>query len=357
MLDEPWTNHLPVTDQALTDPTLFLSTLPYQIGFLPTAGQAVLTCRRAGVFAETKVVNLDHDTEKVLTEYAQRFHRDNADPAIALTVVAEDHHGPTSAADVLDRLVAALRRVGTDPVAACRVASITEGAVWTSAAGRTGVLVDPRDTPAGMAADIHGYTFHADAQALEAIVAPDPDEVVRRRADALGQLHWAEGLTLVAADSGGPSPSRRRYDLAMKHLMAAIDPTPPLCEGEIVDLAAALADWRVRDKLMGHVHDRDLRNAGARLFGELTRACPTPVVADVACLLAWYSLWRGDRALTLRALARAEDAVPNHLLTELLSEAARSDSGLKRFDHIVGIARDVDLDRWPVVVGLPHYDR
>lgn len=175
-----------------------------------------------------------------------------------------------------------------------------------------GVLPDPGDTALAAAVTESGLITYERREDIEAALAPDPPDVLARRSERLNHL----------TDTAEPGIDTVRAGLAaVRAAMAAAATTPPaLSDDDVVRLAGALADHRIRDTCLDFDELPDVA-AAERLWTALARATPIPERAEAACLLAFSAYARGDGALAGIALTAAEAADPGHRLSGLLRSA------------------------------------
>jgi outer membrane biosynthesis protein TonB len=136
----------------------------------------------------------------------------------------------------------------------------------------------------------------------------------------------ADGDEPVEAESDQPEPSvdsdrtRARLDAVRAAIAAAVATPPTLSDADVIRLAKALSDHRIRDTCLDFDELPDVA-AAERLWTALARATPPPEGAEPACLLAFSAYARGDGVLAGIALTRAEAADPGHRLSSLLRSA------------------------------------
>jgi hypothetical protein len=227
--------------------------------------------------------------------------------------------------------------------------------LWTpdTAAGRrwrcydesdcTGVLPDPAGTASAAIITQGGMITYDSRQAIIATLAPEPDDVLARRSAILDHTAEATEAGAIQPDDptitptentrpGHPVPGRSSppgkcddhiramFGSVQAALAAAVASPPTLSDDEVIRLARALSDHRVRDMCMDF--DRLLDVAAAeRLWTALARAIPAPQRAEPACLLAFFAYARGDGVLAGIAVGQAQKANPEHRLANLLRSA------------------------------------
>jgi uncharacterized protein DUF4192 len=194
-------------------------------------------------------------------------------------------------------------------------------AVWVPApnAGETwhcyddhdcaGPVLDPRTAPFASAATPPGPPPFASRAAMAAQLAPDPEDVLARRAELIAEQGHARTVEQHGAD----------LRTALSRAAACPDP-PELDEPVIARLGAALACPEAREECYAAMISTDPA-AAERLWRVLTRALPPPVRGEAACLLAMHAYLRGDGVLAGMALDVANDVRPGHRLAWLLRRA------------------------------------
>jgi hypothetical protein len=237
----------------------------------------------------------------------------------------------------------------------------------------TGVLPDPAGTELATVIADAGLVTYDRREDIVATLEPEPDDVLARRSASLDRLTDAtepgttepdgkpteESSTAttesaeptdpelvettpsdspspddVAADGGEPAeaesdqsvpstdsdPTRAKLDAVRAAIAAAVATPPTLSDEEVIRLARALSDHRIRDTCLDFDELPDVA-AAERLWTALAKATPAPEGAEPACLLAFSAYARGDGVLAGIALTRAETADPGHRLSSLLRSA------------------------------------
>jgi hypothetical protein len=192
----------------------------------------------------------------------------------------------------------------------------------------TGVLSDPGDTDLAAVAAEAGHVTYDKREDIEATLLPEPDDVLARRSASLETTSARTGPNTVdAAGSVGtagstpsPIPALARFGTVRAAMEAAAASPPSLSDEDVVRLANALADHRIRDICLDFDDLPDVV-AAERLWTALARATPAPERAEAACLLAFSAYARGDGVLAGIALGQAEKADPGHRLSQLLRSA------------------------------------
>ncbi|GAA1633074.1 hypothetical protein GCM10009764_64740 [Nocardia ninae] len=119
---------------------------------------------------------------------------------------------------------------------------------------------------------------------------------------------------------GDPDGATRRELERALGLIAAFDSGCLPTVSQTAQVAAALADRRVRNGLLATALSIYARSAES-LWSHLTRTLPSPERAEAATLLAYSAYVRGNGPLAGIALQTALDADPYHHLAVLLEAA------------------------------------
>lgn len=169
----------------------------------------------------------------------------------------------------------------------------------------TGVIPDPRCSPAAVSAAMAGTVLYGSREELAAQIAADPPPILDRRAALLRQqqpMPTEDAIALI--------------DDTVHHLSA--DPAGERFDDDaFVQLAHALTCTAVRDAAIAFALTEHAV-AAERLWTLLTRATPRPQVTLPATLLSVSALLRGNGALANVALDTALAADPNNGLAQLL---------------------------------------
>jgi hypothetical protein len=190
------------------------------------------------------------------------------------------------------------------------------GAQWRcyEDADCTGTVPDPSSTALAAASAAAGMVTYNRREDITAGLGPAGDDDLARRADLLAAASQA-------AEPGGEQAQCLDH---LRLLDSAIDRsvsgTLPDTDEELVALAYALGDHRVRDACLAPA-DEQRAQAAERLWTTLVRTIPAPERAEPACLLAYAAYLRGDGVLAGIALEQAEAADPGHRLADLLRGA------------------------------------
>ncbi len=307
-----------------------LAAIPHLLGFHPTDSVVLLSGTASGTpLSRTLRADLppDHLIDVAAHDITASLADDDVTSALVVIVGGEDAVGGARETDVdrelpCARLVAALRReldaAGATDVAAYWVPKLAADARYRSYdnPALTGVMPDPASSQLAAEFASRGYVTYGSRAELAALLAPDSEPRVARRAELIESLH---------ADMSAVWPLATRVAAVRDALSAAHRGTLTLSDQQLATLAIALADVEIRDACLATAlpPNSDLAVAAAALWAELTRALPAPERAIPACLAGYAAYMSGDGALAAIAFGVALDADPDHLLTRLLDKALR----------------------------------
>ncbi|MBN9098981.1 MAG: DUF4192 domain-containing protein [Pseudonocardia sp.] len=317
-IDPPPIDPPQVDPLRIGEPAELVAALPYLLGFHPRESLVLVATggssgRRLGLTVRVDLPPPD-DVGAVAEAVVASLMLD--DPAGAAVVVLSAGADPPARA-LVDHVVDHLGSRGLDVHTVMWAESATAGARWScfdDPACCGGLVPDPAATAFAAAAVARGAVARADRADLEhQVAAADGARLARREAMIVDDAAVLPDRTAALA----------AVDAALRDAAAG---RLVLDDEQVVALAAALSDVRVRDAAM-------LRGAGPmaaaaeHLWAALCRETPDPEAAEPAALLAVSALLRGDGALAHVALDRAERAWPGHRLTGLLRQVA--DAGIR----------------------------
>lgn len=311
-----------------------LAAIPHLLGFHPSDSIVLLTGTEHGKpLGRTLRGDLPPDNlvDAVAADMIATLAED--DPSAALIIViggADDDGTPPH-----EPLVLAVRRElaahGVTDVAAYWVPELAADARYRcyDDPGRTGRMSDPGSSVLAAVMASKGYVTYASRSELVALLAPDSEPRVARRAELI-ETRRAAGT--------GTWPLPCRVAIVRDGLCAAGRDGVALTDTQIATLAIALSDVEVRDACLATALPPDSERAGAAaaLWQALTRALPAPERAIPASLAAYAAYMRGDGALASIALSTALDADPDHLLAGLLDQALRHGIPPSRLHQLAG---------------------
>ncbi|MEU4802436.1 DUF4192 domain-containing protein [Actinosynnema sp. NPDC023587] len=311
----------PTKPSHLRTPGDVIAALPYLLGFHP-ADSLVLLILEGGSIAQTLRLDLPvaRNDRRVADELALSLRGRTHTHAVAVVVGGGRGDPPEllPREHLVTQLTASLGYVGVRVTCAAWSPATSKGSPWLSYhdLGDQGVVPDPATTTIAARAVAQGLVTHQSRETLAATLTPDPPEALARRSLLLDQTA-AEARIHDTDDS---ETMIRQRDLVRTAVARTRYRTVPLTDAEVADLAFALSDPWVRDASLADAISEHAEGA-ERLWIELTRASPTPERAEPAALLAFSAYVRGDGALALMAMDRAEEAMPGHRLTVLLRTA------------------------------------
>lgn len=316
----------------LTHPADLVGALPYLLGFHPRDSLVVVTLRSGSPPRVGLVLRADlppPGEEDRLAEHLCAPLRASGAGVVMIVAVGGRDSLPAAVA-VLRR---ALGAVGVVVVRALWAESTARGARWSDLdePDLSGLLPDPTCSDLAAATTVAGLVTFDTREDLAALVAPDPDDVLTRRAVLLDAA--------VSDDLGDADPASQ-VELVRAAVDAAAAGRLPTGDAEIVRLAVALSEPVVRDSCLGWCRG-ETADAAERLWQALTRMIPPPEVAEPAALAAMSAYLRGDGALAGIALDRAEQAWPGHNLSTLLCYVISNAVPPARLDQFV---RDAAAD-------------
>jgi hypothetical protein len=311
----------PVVDR-LHDPAQLLAALPYLLGFHPRDSLVLVTVEPGAPPTVGLVLRADlppRGLEHQLAEQIQVPVRLRGVSAVILAMVGGRAQPPPAA---LDAVRDAMAGIGVQVLHELWAESTAAGARWACLRLRChqGRLPDSTASPLAAATAAAGMVTHADREGVHRLVEPDGDAALQRRAVLLDTAVEAAELDRQLA---GEPAVRRDLAVVRGAVHEAAAGRLPAGDEEVVRLAVALSDRRVRDLALGFCLGEHSA-AAERLWLALTRATPPPEVAEPAALAALSAYLRGEGALAGMALERALQAWPGHVLATLADQALRT---------------------------------
>ncbi len=320
----------------LDRPGVLIAALPAVLGFVPERSLVLVTAA-GGEMGAVMRADLDADLRREaggdpLNDLAELAAASRAEIAIAV-IVDDEGAGCALCADeyrgLARALAVTLARQDVELVAVHVVDKIAVGGQWYCAdgCGDTGVVEDPAASPIAAAAVLDGRRLYTRRSELVAVVAPvDPE----RRA-ALGRaIEQAGAVALERPDS------QARGDV--EHAMACagqIGGGRPLVDGQLVRVAVALTDPRVRDTLYA-LAVGDYAGPAETLWADLARRLPEPWRVEALVLLAFSAYARGDGPLAGIALDAALSDTPAHRMAGMLDTALQSGMRPEQIRELAG---------------------
>ncbi|SEM33041.1 protein of unknown function [Rhodococcus maanshanensis] len=300
------------------DPGDLIAAIPAMLGFRP-ARSLVLVCLDEGDGPARVRAVMRHDLpdgavgpldREAIERMSLVCEREDIDAVIA--VIVDAGRAPGMHRAVVGELELHLSGRGVDLVGALVIPEIAEGRPWRGLCGdpRRGLLPDPVSSSVALAQVLGGRAIRSSREELEAIVAPHPD---RERAGL------AELLRERPARRSRPRDELRLVLARIAELASGHAPY----RHELVDLARALSNPRVRDALLSLAVTAEA-DAAEQLWILLARALPDPERAEPAALLGYSAYARGDGPMAGVALVAALEANPRHRLAGMLDAALQS---------------------------------
>lgn len=303
----------------LRDPGDLIAAVPHLLGFHPSDSVVVLVVRDHDV---TMTLRADLPPAGVPHRLADRLIAPLAGCRGADAVLVVIGGGSSDPPEdlphdaVVDELDDALHAADVPLLLAVWTRATAKGERWFDYhdVGTSGTVPDPSSTAFAAASAAEGHVTYASRAAMGDVLTPDPPGALSRRSTLLNRL---------SADHPPPDDEtvpRRDRELIHAEVLRAATRKRPLTDEEVADLAHALSNPLTRDASLAYCVGEHAGSAEV-LWTELTRASPAPERAEPATLLAFSAYIRGNGTLALLALDRAEEANPDHRLTELLRAA------------------------------------
>lgn len=182
-----------------------------------------------------------------------------------------------------------------------------------------GQVDDPMASPMAVAAVLDGRRLYGRRDELQAVIATADEH------RSAGLVPAARAAERRRARARGADPQRSARTDAQAVIAAAdrVVGGSELSEGELAELAAALADETVRDVLYALAAGEGADQAEA-LWGELARTLPGPWRAHALTLLAFFAYVRGDGPLAGISLEAALSCQPAHRMAGMLDRALQT---------------------------------
>lgn len=305
-------------DFRLNRPGVLIAALPAVLGFVPEKSLVLVTVDR-GEMGCVMRVDLSDELVHSLEHIADVAAAASPDSAIAVVIDEEgancrlcnDEHR-----EVAVLLTTALAERGIELLAAHVVDRVAAGGRWHCAdgCGNAGTVNDPSASPLAVAAVLDGRRLYARrAELQEVIEVIDP-----ARTDVL-----AEAIGRCQPDSQRPDEAARADVEATIAAAARVADAAELGDDELVRLAWALTDLRVRDTLYALAVGENAGQAES-LWAALSRTLPEPWRVEALVLLAFSAYARGDGPLAGVSLEAALRGDPTHRMAGMLDTALQS---------------------------------
>lgn len=312
------TTHRP--DSPLDRPGVLIAALPAVLGFVPEKSLVLVTAAHGEMGAVMRADLSSEVDADSLSHLAELAAASRAEIAIAVIVDGEGAACRMCAdeyRDLAHELAVELARWDVELFAAHVVDKVAAGGRWYCAdgCGNSGAVEDPAASPIAVAAVLDGRRLYTRRSELVAVVTPaDPE-----RGATLAEMINNAG----AVDPDRPD-AQARADI--EHALACAEQIGggrPLADDQLVRLALALTDPRVRDTLYALAVGEHAGSAES-LWADLARRLPEPWRVEALVLLAFSAYARGDGPLAGISLDAALRCTPLHRMAGMLDTALQS---------------------------------
>ncbi|MCH9733257.1 MAG: DUF4192 domain-containing protein, partial [Actinomycetia bacterium] len=270
-------------ESPLDRPGVLIAALPAVLGFVPEKSLVLMTSAEGEMGAAMRIDLPVGERGDSLSDLAELAAASRAE--IAIAVIVDDEGAACEMCadeyrDLVRELAVELARSDIELFAAHVVDKVAAGGHWYCAdgCGNSGAVADPAASPIAAAAVLDGRRLYARRSELVAVVAP----VDRERSAALARvIEQADAIDLL-----GPDAAARRD---IEHALACAEQMgggPPLSDDQLVRLALALTDPRVRDTLYA-LAVGDHAGQAESLWADLARRLPEPWRVEALVLLAF----------------------------------------------------------------------
>ncbi|MUL44854.1 DUF4192 domain-containing protein [Mycobacterium sp. CBMA293] len=312
-------------DFQLNRPGALIAAVPAVLGFVPEKSLVLVTVADGEMGVVLRVDLSDGfwgALPAALGHLADMAASADADAAVAVIVDEKGVDCQMCAdlfRDVSHELEEALSDHGIELFAVHVVDKVAAGGRWHCAdgCGNAGVVEDPGSSPVAMAAVLDGRRLYSRRAELVDVVAVAD---VRQAA----ALQPAIEKLAAATDYDRRPDSEVRVDV--EHALACArtaSGAAPLPDDDVVRLACAVSDSRVRDTLYALAVGENAA-AAESLWASLTRTLPAPWRVEALVLLAFSAYARGDGPLAGVALDAALDVDSRHRMAGMLDMALQS---------------------------------
>lgn len=307
-------------DSPLGRPGILIAAVPAVLGFVPEKSLVLVTAADGEMGAVLRADLSRGEVGDSVSHLAELAAASRADVAVAVIVDADGAACQMCAdeyRELAQHLAVELARWDIELFAAHVVDKVAVGGRWYCAdgCGRSGAVEDPAASPLAAAAVLDGRRLYNQRSELVAVVAPiDPE-----RSAALSEgIEQAGSIDLRRPDS------ESRSDI--EHALACathLGQGHPLTDQQLIRLASALTDPRVRDTLYALAAGENAGSAEA-LWVDLSRRLPEPWRVEALVLLAFSAYARGDGPLAGISLDAALRVAPMHRMAGMLDAALQS---------------------------------
>ncbi|GLY66324.1 DUF4192 domain-containing protein [Amycolatopsis taiwanensis] len=307
------------------DPAHLIAAVPHLLGFRPANSVVLVGSGGAAGKSVGPVLRLDlpaseREDEAAAALSALLTRHPIASATIVIVGRPPGHppdRGDRPASRFVRALAAALRALGRPVEHAFWTPEIRAGAPWScyDDPDCAGVLPDDAATPVAAALASRGFVTFDSREQMARLLDPDDPVAVARRERLLE--HRLEALG-DRAEQDSYAESFREVGQALARARTG---PPELSDEQVVRLALALSDMRVRDACLAAAlpagSEQSMR--AEALWLELVRKTPAPERAEAATLLGYSAYARGEGAFARIAFENALTAMPGHTLADLLA--------------------------------------
>lgn len=321
------------------DPGDVIATLVYQLGFHPSES-LIVVARDSNSQNNLMGIRTDLPTttnhrpaiQALLTPLLNATSIE-----VTVLVVAGLDNGRLPARALVEECRAVFAAAGVPIRHAFWSAATTPGARWRSYddAAHCGTVPDLATSALAAYSVLAGQVMHSSREDLAATLAPDPDDVLVRRAAVLESLDTARLL-----DRNDPY---QRFMEVGEAVRTACDGRLPTSDEAAMRLVLALRDHAVRDACLSYA-DGELHDGAEQLWRYLVRVTPGADRAEPAVLLAVTAYVNSDGVGAGIALEMAGAADPKHRLAELIGEMLTCGTSPDRFRLALGGAVSAAVD-------------
>jgi hypothetical protein len=295
----------PTTFTART-PDDVLAMVPVVLGFVPTDSVAMLTFGATRAFHARVDLPCDRDEIPDVVSSLLDPARSHGVRRVLFVVYADDAR---LAAATVRALTGAFERCRIDVVDALRA----DGERWYPAVGtRPGV------PPWGVPYDVSAHPFLARAVVDGRVTYPSREELRSTLAGDPAAIARVVGALAELTGDATPWPDQAvwAHDLVERHVRDGTSPD----DREVARLLRGMLETTVRDAAWAPM-TRDTSREHVRLWADVLRRGPSPLVAAPAALLAFAAWQSGQGALAWCALDRCAEADEDYSLAGLIGEA------------------------------------
>ncbi|WP_116101620.1 DUF4192 domain-containing protein [Amycolatopsis thermalba] len=314
----------------ISDPGELIAAVPHLLSYRPGPSVVLLNHSRGRKRRIIPVIRADLPDETCEPDATRELVRcvlrhPGAGVTVLIVGCRPGHRAPPGTLPhhrLAHRLVAECEAAGRPVDHALWVPEIRGGAPWRCYHEdcRPGVLPDDRETVLAAAMAANGQVTYGSREELARQLVADDPAAIERRDRLLAAAADDARPDAPAMGSSGVAEPAGHVAVVRAALARAVAGDFDLSDEDVVSLAMALSDLRVRDRCLTTAEPPGEPPAAAaeRLWLELVRRTPPPERAEAAVLLGYAAYRRGDGVLAALAFDNALAAHPGHRLAELL---------------------------------------